>query len=201
MTNARLQLVFLGKLVDGQTDAERVGAEKAMDDELVLMHDLTTNEVQRIERSVAGFDGPEPTPEPSAEIIAQEGVAAAASSAAAASAPAVGDTWTPFPVLIDPLLDEPKRAAASEPPAVAANPATARITRTAPRGLTPVAASTTRPRPQVRCPNCGERQTMRVICRGCASFLEVALKAKAERDAAAKSRQRPRGLFGMLGLS
>ncbi len=33
---------------------------------------------------------------------------------------------------------------------------------------------------EVRCPTCGERQPMRVLCRQCATNLEMALKAKAE---------------------
>jgi uncharacterized membrane protein YhaH (DUF805 family) len=40
---------------------------------------------------------------------------------------------------------------------------------------------------EVRCPSCGERQPMRVLCRKCATNLEMALKAKAENEEYAKA--------------
>jgi uncharacterized membrane protein YhaH (DUF805 family) len=53
---------------------------------------------------------------------------------------------------------------------------------------------------EVSCPNCGERQSMRVLCRNCSTNIETALatkadeaaQARAERQAAFEARQAPR---------
>lgn len=215
MTNARLQLVFLGQLIDGESDAnangtrcELVGAPIATDhqEELVLWHDLDADEARRVASRARGLEG----------AADHATVDAAPAAAARSAATAKSAEWTPFPVLED-IADEPPPRQAPAQPARRAPRSSHGPTLTShaasrggsaalgrPGGGRPLPASAQPKRAavsahEVRCPNCNTRQTMRVLCRGCASFLEVALKAKAERDADARAKARP-GLFAMLGL-
>ncbi len=186
MTNARLQLVFLGQLIDGSTDTVPrpgaiVGAPIATDhqSELVLWHELDDDEARRVASCVQNLDGPVRSADEPADDLA---VAQSSPSVKAA-------VLTPFPVL-ESIADEPppRKPASAQPARRRPLPAAKTQSRS------PAGAS------EVKCPNCNERQTMRVLCRGCASFLDVALKARAERDAQAKVRARSGGLLAMLGL-
>jgi hypothetical protein len=192
MTNARLQLVFLGQLVDGAADAGRtraeiVGAPIATDhqEELVLWHDLDADEARRVASRVQGLERQ--------AAADHETVDEAPTAAAAVTATPKAADLTPFPVLDD-IADEPPRKAPSQPTRRAP-----RVSKPLPPSAKPRSQGTAGSANEVRCPNCNTRQTMRVLCRGCASFLEVALKAKAERDAQMRAKARP-GLFAMLGL-
>jgi hypothetical protein len=190
MTNARLQLVFLGQLIDsdshaGRTRCEIVGAPIATDhqEELVLWHELEADEAHRVASHLHSLE----------ESGVADRASVDAAQAAADPAPAAPKSaeWTPFPVLED-IADEPAPRTAPAQPARRAP----RFGRPLPPAARPQAKAGAH---EVRCPNCNTRQTMRVLCRGCASFLEVALKAKAERDAQVRQKARP-GLFAMLGL-
>lgn len=201
MTNARLQLVFLGQLIEGETDARRapgeiVGAPIATEhqEDLMLWHDLDADQVRRLgsrmqepdhQAAAARCEGEQHV----AEATIVDAPDTDAREADQATAPAA---WTPFPVLED-ITDEPvlRPTAPAAVPRVRAKPSAPRTTTRATGGSAD--------KREVRCPNCGAYQSMRVLCRGCASFLQVALKAKAERDSQARANER-KGLFAMLGL-
>ena len=188
MTNARLQLVFLGQLIDGEdgagrTRSEIVGAPIATEhqEELVLWHDLDADEAQRVASRVEHLERSAPSSDRSMfDLDADQAV-----TTTRPSQPDPEPTWTPFPVLEAPAEEPPRKAPLTEP------------TRLKPIRTKPTGSGTQR---EINCPNCGERQTMRVLCRGCASFLEVALKAKTERDIESIARLRSGGLFAKLGF-
>jgi hypothetical protein len=192
MTNARLQLVFLGQLIDGETGAsgmrgEIVGAPIATEhqDELVLWHDLDADEARRIASRVQG---------PQGQTAGESRIDEAPAAATATPATQTAADLTPFPQLEDIADEPPPRKAPAD-----ATRRTPRFSKPLPPPARPQAKGAAGGVQEVRCPNCNTRQTMRVLCRGCASYLEVALKAKAERDAQLRAKARP-GLFAMLGL-
>ncbi len=204
MTHSRLQLVFLGQLVDGSPEAIRartlqVHEQVASDPlELTLWHDLDADQAQRIERCMQA-SVPAPRALPVGEVVEDPHVTTIdTASVDLAEAFTEADqeaeaALTPFPVLMD--IDVPAPA----PKPRANRPPPLRPIRTT-KPTAPVARGADPTANRIRCPNCGERQTMRVMCRGCASFLEVALKAKAEREAEAKAKARSGGLLALLGL-
>lgn len=95
---------------------------------------------------------------------------------------------------IAPPPEEDRRAA----PPIAAPPPP--VPMPVPAMPTELALVATAPADEVVCPTCGERQTRRVLCRSCATNLEMALAAKAEdealrraeRQAALEARRNPR---------
>lgn len=117
--------------------------------------------------------------------------------------PADAPPTTGFPPL--PELPEVPEADAPPTPPWGTPP---RVTRPAPLAAATVAPATAPAAlaleplggPEVTCPNCGERQSKRLLCRNCTTNIEMALAAKeeaaaqlrAERQAAFEARHAPR---------
>jgi hypothetical protein len=158
-SSSRLQLVFLGRLIEGETSD---------DSQMVLWHDLNRGEIHGLS-DVWHDTVPMEDDEQTADLF---------------ETTSIGEIDTPFPALLIFEDEPPSRtdSAKAMPPSLKALPA-----MEAPSRLV------------VFCPNCGERQTMRVLCRGCASFLEVAMKAKAERHEQARARARSSSLLALFG--
>ncbi|MFT3956745.1 MAG: DUF805 domain-containing protein [Piscinibacter sp.] len=101
-------------------------------------------------------------------------------------APAAAGTAAGWPTIVPPA-DEERRAAvpapavrpAAAPPAPAAAPAAA----TVPDPPKTLALVETAAADDVVCPNCGERQSKRLLCRSCGSNIEMAIAAKQEEEA------------------
>lgn len=193
-SSSRLQLVFLGRLIEGD------GAnDHANDPQGVLWHDLDRTELRRLQSALRS-DSMRSAEIPSLpdDEIWHDTVTMPDEQTAALfeTTPEAAAETPPFPVLMD-CEDEP--APETHKPwsyQSLHKPATPSAMRTA----RPLPAMHAPSRLVVCCPNCGERQTMRVLCHGCASFLEVAMKAKAERHDQARSKARANSLFALLGV-
>jgi uncharacterized membrane protein YhaH (DUF805 family) len=127
------------------------------------------------------------------------------------AAPAAASNWYVAPKTA--AQDQAPAAPVAKPAAPAALPAMNVPLPLQPSGLADLAGAAPEAQAvdEVKCPNCGERQPMRVLCRHCATYLEVALGAQAEKEARAKAERvdaarARRGLgrssgFGASGLS
>lgn len=189
-----VQLVFRGEVLSGfELDAVKRELGRALRaDEatlaqlfsgrrMVLKRDIEPADAQRYATRLAALGA-------RVHVEPQAGPAPAPSSGGwpAIVPPPVEDRRPPAPAPATPL-------AAPAPMAPAAPSAPV-----APKELELAAA----PAPEeVVCPNCGERQSKRLLCRSCASNIEMAIAAKeeaeaqrrAERQAALEARRNPRG--------
>lgn len=197
--SASVQLVFRGEVLTGfrLEDVQRELGRLLQADEARLKHlfsgrrtvlkrDLAAAEAQRYVRRLAAM-GAHVHVEPMAAPPAAGGWPTIAP-------PPEDDRRPPAPVAAPPAVAPPVRPAppvALTPTAAAAAPAAA-----AELELVPVAAPD-----EVVCPKCGERQSKRLLCRACATNIEMGLAAKAEeeaqrraeRQAALEARRQPRG--------
>ena len=159
--DAPVQLVFLGEVLDGfslDDVKRRVGQLLKLDEPRVAQ--LFSGRRTVLKREVRREDA-----QRYARALAQVGArvhieAQDATPKAAASAPPAS-----HPPVVPPL------------PVATAKPAVPTL------ALVPEAAPAA---DEVTCPNCGERQSKRLLCRGCATNLEMAIAAKIERDNAAR---------------
>ncbi len=115
-----------------------------------------------------------------------------AAGPAPASAPAAGGG----PAIVPPPAEDRRPAAPVVP---AARPAAAAAAAPAPAAPKELQLEVPAAPEEVVCPNCGERQSKRLLCRSCSSNIEMAIAAKeeaeaqrrAERQAALEARRNP----------
>ncbi len=189
MSTSRLQLVFLGRLIEGDRFDDSVG-----DPQMVLWHDLDRSNLSRIQSALrSDSPGGAAIPEFPDNVWQDTVVMPDEDTAPLFEAmPEAAAETLPFPVLMD-IEDKP--APETHKPWTYQTPHKPAATPSA-----PLPAMHAPSRLMVCCPNCGESQTMRVLCHGCASFLEVAMKAKAERHDQARSKARANSLLALLGV-
>jgi len=191
-TAAQVQLVFRGEVLQGfhVEDVKRALGERLRIDEKGLAT-LFTAPRTVVKRAVA--------PTEAARYIAtfaKLGAILHAESLAPPAPPVRPATGLSLPTIVPPPEDAaPPPAARSGPPAPAPIPAATRPLALASAPEAPAAADVE----EVVCPNCQERQSKRLLCRSCATNIEMALAAKAEADAAARAaalaeRQRKYGI-------
>lgn len=191
MNNAHLQLVFLGQLIDNTDRATPTHGpvpRRVEEAKLVIRHDLDAEEARRVAACVPGAD----------TLLA--GYQQAAPERAPAGTPArASGPLTPFPELV---VDDNETAVAVRPaPERTQDKRLELPSIESIRAARAVKAVVQQRQPRdVCCPNCGEQQSMRVMCRGCASFLELALRAQAERHAERKTKSRAGGFLALIGL-
>lgn len=184
--SAPVQLVFRGEVLTGfrLEDVQRELGRVLQADEARLKHlfsgrrtvlkrDLAAAEAQRYVRRLAAM-GAHVHVEPMAAPPA-----APAGGWPTIAPPPEDDRRAPAPVAappaVPPAVAPPVRSAPAVPltPTAAAAPAAA-----AELQLVPVALPD-----EVVCPKCGERQSKRLLCRACATNIEMGLAAKAEEEA------------------
>lgn len=191
-TAAQVQLVFRGEVLQGfhVEDVKRALGERLRIDEKGLAN-LFTAPRTVVKRAVA--------PTEAARYIAtfaKLGAILHAEGLAPPAPPVRPATGLSLPTIVPPPEHAaPPPAARSGPPAPAPIPAATRPLAPATAPEAPAAAGVE----EVTCPNCGERQSKRLLCRSCTTNIEMALAAKAEADAAARAatlaeRQRKYGI-------
>lgn len=206
--SALVQLVFRGEVLAGfqLEDVQReLGRLMRADEALlkkvfsghstVLKRGLAAAEAQRYVRRLAAMGAhvhvePMPSPHP----------AAAAAGWPTIAPPPDEDRSAPAPVTAAP-------PAAPIPVANPPKPATTPATATAAAAAKEFALQPMADAEEVVCPKCGERQSKRLLCRACATNIEMGIAAKleeeaqrrAERQAALEARRRSRGLAATDG--
>ena len=188
-TAAQVQLVFRGEVLQGfhVEDVKRALGERLRIDEKGLASLFTASHTV-LKRAVA--------PTEAARYIATFAKLGAILHAEGLAPPARPSAGLSLPTIVAPPEDAaPPPPVRSGPPAPAPIPAATRPLAIAATPETPAAADVE----EVVCPNCQERQSKRLLCRGCATNIEMALAAKAEADAVARAatleeRQRKYGI-------
>lgn len=105
-------------------------------------------------------------------------------------APAPSGTASAWPAIVPPAEEDRRPPApativhpAATPPAPATVPAAAPAAAVVPGQPRKLALVETVAPDEVACPNCGERQSKRLLCRSCGSNIEMAIAAKQEEEA------------------
>jgi uncharacterized membrane protein YhaH (DUF805 family) len=195
--DAPVQLVFFGEVLEGFRLDEvkrRVGQLLKLDEARVAQ--MFSGRRTVLKRSVAQTEA-----QRYATVLAKAGArihiepnAAAPTVTAAPSAtvPAVKTTASGFPVIepaaIDapapPPLDEHVPFARPTPSFAPARPAPAAAGTLKTLELAPLAAAVEE---EVTCPNCGERQSKRLLCRSCSTDIAMGIAAKLEAENEARA--------------
>lgn len=169
--DAPVQLVFSGEVLEGfslDDVKRRVGQLLKLDDARVAQ--LFSGRRTVLKRAVAREDA-----DRYARVLAQAGARVLIEAEPAPTRPAPSRADAPAGGKAEmSMLGNVERTA---PSPASARPAAPVLE------LVPAAAPAV---DEVTCPNCGERQTKRLLCRGCATNLEMAIAAKIERDNAAR---------------
>ncbi|RQP21671.1 DUF805 domain-containing protein [Piscinibacter terrae] len=192
--DASVQIVFFGEVMEGfhLDDVKRkVGQLLKLDEPRVAQMFSGTRTV--LKRAVPPADAKR-----YADVLAKVGArihieptAAPAKPAAApvkpaAAAPASKAGGIGFPSIQMPDDEPAPRAGSGDAPRPAPIPAAvAKVPATSAKTLE-LAPLTEAAVDEVTCPNCGERQTKRLLCRGCSTNIEMAIANLAERENAAR---------------
>jgi uncharacterized membrane protein YhaH (DUF805 family) len=192
--DATVQIVFFGEVMEGfhlEDVKRKVGQLLKLDDVRVAQMFSGTRTV--LKRAVPPADAKR-----YADVLAKVGArihiepsAAPAKPAAAPAKPAVPAAAAKasgmgFPSIQMPADEPAPRASSGDAPRPAPIPAAvAKVPATPARSLE-LAPMTEAVVDEVTCPNCGERQARRLLCRGCSTNLEMAMANIAERENAAR---------------
>lgn len=177
--DALVQIVFFGEVLEGfplDDVKRRVGQLLKLDD-AKLAH-LFSGARTVLKRSVAQADA-----QRYAEVLAKAGarIRIEPQGTPAQARPAAPPAGRGFPSIQ--LPPDVPRPAPPPPASPAPIPAAARPAPPKVLELAPLAAPV---EDEVACPNCGERQSRRLLCRACSTNIEMAMAAKLERENAAR---------------
>lgn len=183
-----VQIVFLGEVMEGfhLDDVKRkVGQLLKLDEAHIIQ--MFSGARMVLKRSVTPADAKryaDVLAKVGARIYIEPSAATGKSMQPAAAAPASTSDDLGFPAIAMPA-DEPAppRAGFGDAPRPAPIPAPATRATGKALELAPLADGAAE---QVTCPNCGERQAKRLLCRGCSTNLEMALANLAERQNASR---------------